>query len=158
MTARLGARDDQVVAAEATVRAQESALARAEWDFTQKKQAAPQAGIVFDTLYRTGEWVAAGRPVVALLPPKNIKVRAFVPQTKLSGIHLGDPFRVSIDGINTPYRAKVSFISPQAEFTPPVIYSKESRSKLVFMIEGSFEPADAEKLHPGQPVDVQFGN
>jgi len=157
-TARLGARDDQVIAAEATVRAQESALARAEWDFAQKKQAAPQAGVVFDTLYRTGEWVAAGRPVVALLPPKNVKVRAFVPQTRLAGIRVGDPLRVSIDGVSTPYRAKVSFISPQAEFTPPVIYSKESRSKLVFMIEGIFEPADAEKLHPGQPVDVQFGN
>src|SRR5688572_3332420 len=157
-TARLGARSDQVAAAEATVHAQEAALARADWDFAQKKQAAPQAGVVFDTLYRAGEWVAAGRPVVALLPPQNVKVRAFVPQTKLAAIHLGDAFRVTVDGVGVPYRAKVSFISPQAEYTPPVIYSKESRSKLVFMIEGVFEPADAEKLHPGQPVDVHFGD
>ena len=157
-TARLGARTDQVAAAEATVHAQEATLARADWDFTQKKQSAPQAGVVFDTLYREGEWVAAGRPVVALLPPQNVKVRAFVPQSKLSSIHLGDSFQVSVDGVKEPYRAKVSFISPQTEFTPPVIYSKESRSKLVFMIEGIFDAAAAEKLHPGQPVDVQFGN
>jgi HlyD family secretion protein len=156
-TARLGARTDQVTAAEATVRAQEAALARADWDFTQKKQSAPQAGVVFDTLYREGEWAAAGRPVVALLPPQNVKVRAFVPQTKLAAIRVGDSFRVSIDGVNEPHVAKVSFISPQAEFTPPVIYSKESRSKLVFMIEGTFDAAVAEKLHPGQPVDVHFG-
>jgi HlyD family secretion protein len=157
-TARLGARTDQITAAEATVRAQEAALARADWDFTQKKQSAPHGGVVFDTLYREGEWVAAGRPVVALLPPQNIKVRAFVPQTKLSSIRVGDSFRVSVDGVSEPYVAKVSFISPQAEYTPPVIYSKESRSKLVFMIEGIFDAAVAEKLHPGQPVDVHFGN
>jgi HlyD family secretion protein len=156
-TARLGARTDQVAAAEAMVHAQEAALARADWDFTQKRQPAPQAGMVFDTLYRAGEWVAAGRPVVALLPPQNVKVRAFVPQAKLASIRRGDLFRVSVDGVSTPYQAKVSFISPQAEYTPPVIYSKESRSKLVFMIEGTFEAADAEKLHPGQPVDVHFG-
>jgi len=156
-TARLGARTDQVAAAEALVHAQEAALARADWDFTQKRQAAPQGGVVFDTLYRAGEWVAAGRPVVALLPPQNVKVRAFVPQAKLASIRRGDSFRVNVDGVSTPYQAKVSFISPQAEYTPPVIYSKESRSKLVFMIEGTFEAADAEKLHPGQPVDVHFG-
>ncbi len=156
-TGKLGARDDQVAAAEATVRAQEAALARADWDLAQKKRSAPCAGAVFDTLYRAGEWVPAGKPIVALLPPKNVKVRAFVPETKLSGIRVGDTFQVSIDGVPNPYRAKVTFISPQAEFTPPVIYSKETRSKLVFMIEGIFEPADAEKLHPGQPVDVSFG-
>jgi HlyD family secretion protein len=157
-TGRLGARDGPVVAAEAAVRAQEAALARADWDYSQKKQSVPQAGVVFDTLYRTGEWVAAGRPVVAILPPKNVKVRAFVPQAKLASIHMGDTFRVSVDGVADQYRAKVSFISPQSEFTPPVIYSKESRSKLVFMIEGVFEAADAEKLHPGHPVDARFGN
>lgn len=157
-TARLGARTDQIAAAEAAVRAQEAALARADWDFAQKRQSAPQAGLVFDTLFRAGEWVAAGRPVVALLPPQNVKVRAFVPQAKLASIRLGDSFRVSIDGVSTPYQAKVSFISPQAEFTPPVIYSKESRSKLVFMIEGTFDGAVAEKLHPGQPVDVHLGD
>jgi HlyD family secretion protein len=157
-TARLGSRTDLVLAAEATQRAQEAVLAKAEWDFSQKAQSAPEAGLVFDTLYREGEWVAAGRPVVCLLPPQNIKVRAFVPETRLASIRPGDPVRVSVDGLAEPLSGKVSFISPRAEFTPPVIYSIESRSKLVYLVEAIFDPQSAEKLHPGQPVDVRFGS
>lgn len=156
-TAQLGSRSDQITAAQANVRALEAALARAEWDLSQKRQTAPQAGLVFDTLYREGEWVAAGRPVVAVLPPQNIKVRAFVPETRIGAIHLGDRVRVIVDGVREPFIGKVSFMSPRAEYTPPVIYSQESRDKLVFMIEAVFDPKAAMNLHPGQPVDVQFG-
>lgn len=157
-TAKLGSRSDQIAAVEASMRALEAALAKAEWDFTQKRQAAPQAALVFDTLYREGEWVSAGRPVVVLLPPQNIKVRAFVPEVQIGAIHSGDSVRVTVDGVSEPFIGKVSFISPRAEFTPPVIYSRESRDKLVFMIEAVFEPKTAVGLHPGQPVDVQFGS
>jgi len=155
-TAQLGARSDQIDAAEANVRMMEAALARADWDLSQTQQNAPQAGVVFDTLYRQGEWVAAGRPVVAVLPPANIKVRAFVPEAQIGGIQLGQHVSVTVDGAGQPLTGTVSFISPKAEFTPPVIYSRESRSKLVFMIEATFEAKDAEKLHPGQPVDVRI--
>ncbi len=157
-TANLGSRIDQIEAADANVRAQEATLARAEWDLSQKSQFAPQAGVVFDTLYRQGDWVAAGRPVVALLPPQNIKVRAFVPEPMLGSIHLGESVKVKVDGLPEPVTGKVSFISPKVEFTPPVIYSQETRAKLVFMIEVIFDPKIAEKLHAGQPVDVQFGS
>lgn len=156
-TANLGSRTDQIQAAEENVRAQEATLARAEWDLSQKRQSAPQAGVIFDTLFREGEWVAAGRPVVALLPPENIKIRAFVPETQIGSIHYGETVRVSVDGVKEPFIGKVTFISPRAEFTPPVIYSQEARSKLVFMIEARFDPAVSKNLHPGQPVDVQFG-
>jgi HlyD family secretion protein len=156
-TARLGSRDDQIAAAEAAVRAQEAALAKADWDLSQKRQAAPKAGLVFDTLYREGEWVAAGRPVVVLLPPPNIKVRAFVPEPRVGTIQPGGRAEVSVDGVSRPFVGHVSFISPRAEFTPPVIYSRESRSKLVFLVEITFDPAVAAGLHPGQPVDVRFG-
>jgi HlyD family secretion protein len=155
-TARLGSRSDQIAAAEANVRASEAALARAEWELAQKRQNAPQAGVVFDTLYRPGEWVAAGRPVVALLPPENIKVRAFVPQTRIGSVKVGQPARVSVDGVADPFLGKVSFISPQAEYTPPVIYSRESRAKLVCKIEIVFAPESGANLHPGQPVDVRL--
>jgi HlyD family secretion protein len=155
-TAKLPSRSDQIAAAEANVRALEAALAKAEWDLAQKSQAAPQAGIVFDTLYRQGEWVAAGRPVVVLLPPENIKVRAFVPETQIGAIQVGHRVQVSVDGVAQPFVGKVSFISPKAEFTPPVIYSQDSRDKLVFMIEAVFDKETAKKLHPGQPVDVQL--
>lgn len=156
-TALLGSRTDQVAAAEAEVRAREAALARAEWEFGQKRQQAPKSGLVFDTLYREGEWVPAGRPVVVLLPPENIKVRAFVPEKRLGLIHPGDEAQVAVDGISKQFSGKVSYISPRAEYTPPVIYSQESRDKLVFMVEVVFDPQSAADLNPGQPVDVQFG-
>jgi HlyD family secretion protein len=156
-TALLGSRTDQVIAAEAEVRAREAALARAEWEFGQKRQQAPKSGLVFDTLYREGEWVPAGRPVVVLLPPENIKVRAFVPQKRLGTIHPGDDVQVAVDGVPKAFPGTVSYISPRAEYTPPVIYSQESRDKLVFMVEIVFDPQSAADLNPGQPVDVQFG-
>jgi HlyD family secretion protein len=156
-TARLGARTDQIAAAEANVRALEAALVKAEWELAEKSRTAPQSGVVFDTLYREGEWVAAGRPVVSLLPPENIKVRAFVPEPRIGSVQIGDPARVTVDGTPAPLAGKVSFISPRAEFTPPVIYSRESRSKLVFAIEIRFDRETAVRLHPGQPVDVELG-
>ena len=155
-TARLGSRTDQIVAAESNVRALEAALARAEWDLSQKRQTAPQDSLVFDTLYREGEWVPAGRPVVVLLPPDNVKVRAFVPETRIGAVQPGGTVRVSVDG-REPVIGTVSFISPRAEYTPPVIYSQETRSKLVFMIEAVFDRDTSMTLNPGQPVDVYMG-
>jgi HlyD family secretion protein len=156
-TARLGSRSDQVAAAEADMRAREAALAKADWDLAQKEQSAPQAGLIFDTLYREGEWVGAGRPVVVLLPPANIKVRAFVAESRVGSIRPGNPIRAFLDGLGEPVTGKISFVSPQAEYTPPVIYSRETRGKLVFMIEAVFDPATAAKLNPGQPVEVEIG-
>ncbi|SPE56810.1 Multidrug resistance efflux pump [Verrucomicrobia bacterium] len=155
-TGRLGARDDAVAALEANVHALEAAQARSQWEMEQKSQAAPQAGLVFDTLYRPGEWVEAGRPVVALLPPQNIKVRAFVSESVVGALHPGDPLIVHVDGATNAFTGRISFISPQAEYTPPVIYSNENRAKLAFMIEAIFDPDTAVLLHPGQPVDVQL--
>ena len=155
-TALLGSRSDLVAAAEAEVRAKEAALAKAEWDLAQKRQVAPKAGFVFDTLYREGEWVPAGRPVVVLLPPDHIKVRAFVSQTRLGAIKLRDPVQVMVDGVQGSISGQVGYISPKAEYTPPVLYSQGSRDKLVFMIEVLFDQAAAVNLHPGQPVDIRF--
>jgi len=155
-TALLGSRSDQVMAVEAEVHAREAALARADWEFAQKRQQAPKSGLVFDTLYREGEWVPAGRPVVVLLPPENIKVRAFVSETRVGTIRPGDNVQVAVDGVPNPFTGKVSYISPRAEYTPPVIYSQESRDKLVFMVEVVFDAQSAVNLNPGQPVDVRF--
>lgn len=156
-TARLGARSDQIAAAAANVRALESALIKAEWDLSQKQPRVRKSALVYDTLYREGEWVPAGRPVVVLLPPENIKVRAFVPETRIGSVQIGQKTRVRLDGMADPLIGKVAFISPRAEYTPPVIYSRESRGKLVFLIELRFELATAVRLHPGQPVDVDVG-
>jgi HlyD family secretion protein len=140
----------------AQVESQQAALAQAKWSFDQKQQFAPTNAFVQDTLYRQGEYVAAGNPVVVLLPPENLKVRFFVPQEKLPQIKTGETVSVSFDGAAKIYSATISYISTQVEFTPPVIYNRENRAKLVFMIEAKFSPADAADLRPGQPVDVKL--
>jgi HlyD family secretion protein len=155
-TARLPARPDEIRAAEAELAAARAELDQAEWRLAQKTQTAPVDALVHDTLFTTGEWVNAGAPVVSLLPPGNIKVRFFVPEKELGGVRLGQSVVITCDGCPAPIAARVSFIAPQAEFTPPVIYSRERREKLVFLVEGRPAPADATKLHPGQPVEVTW--
>jgi HlyD family secretion protein len=152
-TAGLGGRADAVTAAEAEAAAAQAALDRAGWGVAQKTRAAPQTALVYDTLFRPGEFVAAGQPVVSLLPPENIKVRFFVPESAYAGFKAGDVVQVAITG--QPARnARISYLSPKPEYTPPVLYNRENRAKLVFMIEAVFDAAVARDLHPGQPVDV----
>jgi HlyD family secretion protein len=153
-TARLAARPDEIRAAEAEVAAARAALAQADWRLGQKAQRAPETGLVQDTLFVSGEWVPAGAPVVNLLPPANIKVRFFVPETQVGALKQGQPVTITCDGCAAPIPAQITYIAPQAEFTPPVIYSRERREKLVFLVEARPGPADAPKLHPGQPVEV----
>jgi HlyD family secretion protein len=141
---------------QALVESQTAALDKARWSFDQKQQFAPTNALVQDTLYRVGEWVAAGNPVVELLPPGNVKVRFFVPQAALPRIKPGQTVSVTFDGGQHAYSATVNYISTQAEFTPPVLYNRENRAKLIFMIEAKFSPADAADLRPGQPVDVRL--
>ncbi len=155
-TARLPARVDEIRAAEAEAAAARATLARADWSLAQKSVKSPVTGWVQDTLYVQGEWVPAGSPVVSLLPPQNIKVRFFVPEAKASSLKPGQAITVTCDGCAAPISAAISYISPQAEYTPPVIYSKENRDKLVFLVEARPAVADATKLRPGQPVDVRL--
>ncbi|WP_432720391.1 HlyD family efflux transporter periplasmic adaptor subunit [Jeongeupia wiesaeckerbachi] len=152
--ARLPGRDAQIKAQAAQVEAARAALAQADWRLAQKSVRAPVAGLVFDTIYREGEWVPAGSPVVRMLPPGNIKIRFFVPEPRLGAIRVGQRLRLSCDGCAKPLVATVNYVSPHAEYTPPIIFSNETRAKLVFMIEAYPEPANAAALHPGQPVTV----
>jgi len=151
--ANLPARSDAIAAARNEAKAANDALAQAQWRLDQKTQTAPVAGTVYDTLYRPGEWVAAGSPIVSLLPPGNVKIRFYVPEPALATLRRGAAISVRCDGCSAPIPARVAFIAPQAEYTPPVIYSRENRSKLVFLVEARpDEPNPA--LHPGLPVEV----
>ena len=152
--ARLPGRESQVKAQSAQVDAARAALAQAQWKLDQKQVRAAKPGLVYDTMYRIGEWVPAGSAVVRMLPPENIKVRFFVPESLLGSLAVGRGVTLHCDGCAADIAATVTFISGEAEFTPPVIYSNETRSKLVFMVEASPRGADAAKLHPGQPVQV----
>lgn len=154
-TAGLAARSDEIRAAEADAQAARAVLKQAEWKLAQKTVTAPVSGLVEDTFYVQGEWVPAGSPVVAMLPPQNIKVRFFVPELDLGVLKLGQTMTITCDGCTDGIAAQVSFISSQAEYTPPVIYSKENRTKLVYLVEARTSPQHAVMLHPGQPVDVK---
>jgi HlyD family secretion protein len=151
--ANLPARSDEIAAATADVKAAGDALAQAQWRLEQKSQTAPAAGLVADTLYRAGEWVAAGAPIVSLLPPANVKLRFYVPETVVGSLRIGDAVTVRCDGCGADIPAKVRFIATQAEFTPPVIYSRENRANLVFLVE-AWPDAPDPALHPGLPVEV----
>ncbi|HEX2332279.1 MAG TPA: HlyD family efflux transporter periplasmic adaptor subunit [Burkholderiales bacterium] len=146
-------RDAEREAAEGEVEAAKAALAQAAWRLDQKSVATPVAGLVHETFFVEGEWVPAGRPVAALLPPGNVKARFYVPETSLSAVSVGRDIEIRCDGCPGPVVAKVSYVSNQAEYTPPVLFSKESRAKLMFLVEARLQGAN---LRPGQPIDVKL--
>lgn len=152
--ARLPAREDQIRAQQAVVAAARAARTQAEWRLNQKAVRATQSALVFDTLFHEGEWVTAGVPVLSLLPPQLVKIRFFVPESRLGALRLGQPVTIHCDGA-TDITARISYISTQAEYTPPVIYSNETRTKLVFLVEATPALEAATGLHPGQPVEVR---
>jgi HlyD family secretion protein len=139
-------------AAQAGLREAEARVNTSQTRLARRSVAAPATGSVQQVYFRPGEVVTASKPIVALLPPGNMKVRFFVPEAVLPRLQYGETVTVRCDGCTGDLTAKISFISKTAEFTPPVIYSLEERSKLVFLIEAL--PTEPANLRVGQPVDV----
>jgi HlyD family secretion protein len=138
--------------AEATVR---QANANLDWSQTRlgrRNSVSPEDAVVQRVYFRPGETVLAGRPVLSLLPPGNLKIRFFAPETILSRVQYGETVQVSCDACSQGLSAKVTFIASSAEYTPPVIYTREDRAKLVYLIEA--RPTEPGKLRVGQPVTV----
>jgi HlyD family secretion protein len=138
--------------AEAALRTAQARLNSVQTRLTRRKVFSPVAGPVQQIYFRVGEMVPAGKAIVALLPPGNLKVRFFVNEATLPRISLGDPVKIHCDGCGGDIAAKITFIARSSEFTPPVIYSLEERSKLVFLIEA--RTTTPERLRVGQPVSV----
>lgn len=153
--ARLAGRADQLDAARAAVAQARAALDQADWRTARKTVPAPVAGVVQDRLYLPGEFVPAGGPVVSILPPGNIKLRFFVPEADLAKFRLGERVEADCDGCGEAIPATVSFVSTRPEYTPPVLYNRDNRAKLVWLVEARPAPSDAARLSPGQPVDVR---
>ena len=136
----------------ALLRSAEARLNSTKTRLERRRMLSPVAGTIQEVYFRVGEMVQPARPIVSIVPPGNVKVRFFVPQATLPSIHIGDRVLVRCDGCRDDLVARVSFISAQAEFTPPVIYSLEERARLVFRIEALPErPGD---LRIGQPASV----
>jgi HlyD family secretion protein len=141
--------------AEAAMRTAQARLNSSQTRLARRKVFSPAAGVVQQLYFRVGEIAPAGRPVVAILPPGNIKVRFFVGEAILPQLALGDDVNVQCDGCAGDLTARISFIARTAEYTPPVIYSMEERHRLVFLIEA--RPDQPERLRVGQPVSVTLG-
>ncbi|QGZ96763.1 HlyD family secretion protein [Terricaulis silvestris] len=139
---------------EASAMSAETGLARER--LNDLAGAAPAAGTIEQIFHRPGEVVAAGQPIVALLPPENMKVRFFAPEELLSQLRLGARVNISCDGEGCaePIAATISFIAREPQFTPPVIYSLDQREKLVYLVEARF--TGAVPIRPGMPVDVRL--
>jgi HlyD family secretion protein len=149
---QIAGRSGEIGAAEAAVQANEAALMQAETRLAKRQVKAPSDAQVQDVYFRAGETVNAGQPVLALLPPANRRIRFYVPEPLLATIALGQTVGLSCDSCKDGLRARISFISNEAEFTPPVIFSEQERAKLVFRVEA--RPLDGADLPIGLPVTV----
>ena len=152
--AQLPARSDERDVANANAQAAEQMLKLNDWKTAQKSVTAPQAGLIADVFFRAGEVVNAGQAVLSLLPPDNIKLRFFIPESQLGSITVGQSVSIHCDACTNPITAHITRISSQAEYTPPMIYSNAQKAKLVFMVEARPDQAQTVKLHPGQPIEV----
>lgn len=148
--AALGAREGQVEAADSRVAQAQAGLSAADARLSDLAPVAPSDGRVEDVFFQKGEWSIANQPVLSLLPDDRIKLRFFVPEQTLSAYRIGRTVRFACDGCAEGLTARITFVSPRPEFTPPVIYSREARDRLVYLVEAR----PGARLNPGQPVDV----
>jgi HlyD family secretion protein len=149
--ATLGAREDQIHAADAQVSNAQAGLNGAAARLNDVAPTAPGKARVEDVFFQQGEWAPANQPILSLLPDDRIKVRFFVPEGQLSAYQIGRTVRFACDGCAKGLSAKIAYVSPRPEFTPPVIYSREARDRLVYLVEAY----PGVRLNPGQPVDVE---
>lgn len=155
VTAKLPAREDEIVQANAGVERAKATLEQVQYRLSKRAGIAPKDALVFETFYRVGEFIPAAKAVISLLPEGNVKIRFFIPEAELANISYGQAIIVLCDGCGEGVSAKVTYISPDAEFTPPVIYSEKARQKLVFMIEAHPDNPKDFPLKPGQPVEIK---
>lgn len=149
-TAILGARADQIAAADSRVAQAAAGLGAADARLGDIAPLAPVAGRVEEVFFQKGEWAVANQPILALIPDDRIKVRFFVPQRAVSAYAPGAKVAFACDGCAKGLTAQITYVSPRPEFTPPVIYSRQTRDRLVYLVEAR----PTVRLNPGQPVDV----
>jgi HlyD family secretion protein len=153
--AKMPARGRAIDAARQSVESARADVAMMSWRESQFEVRAPADAVVDRVFRREGEMAAPDKPAIQLLPPGNRKIRFFVNEQERASFAPGTTVVVSCDGCPDNLKANVSRIASQAEFTPPVIYSVESRDKLVYAVDARPDPAAGLTLHPGQPVDVR---
>lgn len=151
----LPARPETIKAADNQVKQAQSALEQAEWRLSKRVLAAPSPGRVNDVIRNPGDTAGPTAPVISMLPDGAVKLSVYIPERAFSSIKVGTLLSVHCDGCGEGVKARVSYVSPDPEFTPPVIYSLENRQKLVYLVEARPE-GEAQALQPGQIVDVEL--
>lgn len=154
--ARLAAREEEIKAAQNQVAQAQAALDQAKWRLGQRKLTAPAAGIVTDLIRHPGELAGPAAPALTILPDGAVKLMIYVPEALLFGTTVGTQLDVRCSGCPDGMTATVSYVSQEPEFTPPVIYSAQTRQKLVYLVEARPEGGPATRLQPGQIVDVML--
>jgi HlyD family secretion protein len=155
--ARLPARAETIAAAEHQVEQAQASLEQARWRLSKRTITAPEQGRVSDVIRNPGDLSGPSAPVISMLPDGAVKLKLYVPEAQFSTIQIGDRLRVSCDGCPDRLTALISYAAPEPEFTPPVIYSLETRQKLSHLIEARPENGAA-RLKPGQIVDVRLAD
>lgn len=156
--ARLPARAQQIEAAQKRREQALAALREARWRLSERTLKAPAAGRIDDIVRNPGDLAGPSAPVISMLPDGAVKLKLYVPEAAFSSLAVGTPLSVFCDGCPEGLTARISYIAPDPEFTPPVIYSLETRQKLVFLVEAQPVGDAARRLQPGQIVDVRLVN
>lgn len=150
--AKMGSRSEQIKAQEAQIQSILAKLNEAQWQLAQKTVYSPAAGLIFDTYYRPGEFVGTQQAVLSLLTPDNVHIEFYVPVEELARLQVGKTLHFTCSGCETTNTATISYIAPEAEYAPPLVYSRENYDKLVFRIQAQL--AQFNRFKPGQPVTV----
>jgi HlyD family secretion protein len=130
----------------------EARVATSETRLARRQGFAPVSGTIQQIYFREGEMVQAQRPVLSIMPPGNMKIRFYVPETELPKLAIGDEVKVTCDNCAADLTARIYFIATTAEYTPPVIYSLDERNKLVYLIQA--RPSRPDVLRVGQPISI----
>lgn len=152
--AELIGREAEIDAARSQVKEAEASAAQARQKLADLSPVSPVDGMVENTFFDVGEWVGAGQPVVSLLAPNDITLRFYVPEPALAKAVPGTMIQFHCDGCGEGKRARITRVESSPEFSPPVIYSDQARSKLVFLAEARPEAPDP-MLRPGLPIEVE---
>jgi HlyD family secretion protein len=150
---KLPARPEEIKAAENQVAQANASLDQARWRLAKRVITAPAAGRINDIIRNPGDVAGPQAPVISMLPDGAVKLTLYLPERAISSVKVGTMLDVHCDGCKPGLQARVSYVSPDPEFTPPVIYSLETRQKLVYLIEAK-AVGDKTRLQPGQIVDV----
>ncbi|UFS71006.1 efflux RND transporter periplasmic adaptor subunit [Geomonas sp. RF6] len=153
---RKGARREQVDQGAARVQQARGVLSEAKARLSYATLLSPISGVVLSKGIEPGEQVAPGTPVITVGDLENTWLKAYIPETELGRVHLGQAARVTTDSYpGRVFEGRVTFISSEAEFTPKNVQTEKERVKLVYRIKISL-PNPKMELKPGMPADAQI--